>query len=289
MTVVLEESFWLGEDNQFRLRLLANGRLAIDHGTPSQTWSVEVPEEAMRRFALAAAQLRLRQLKDPANNLLKWSEGRENVSVSIPLAELDRIMGERIEGVPDEDTIKAYAHSQKVVNRLQAQGLDQWDAWDSLRFAAESLWQSWTMQRGGRSLERLFNVLKNALERIREEELQPKPEEFEEDPDRVVSPIFQGVHADRLADNADERAAAQLWEAENTQAASLQRGNAMVSSWDPARSLLGRLLSRDEDRGIRPSTRDWLVANTVVQWLGTARGSLFFTQLQMAVTRKRDE
>ena len=62
----------------------------------------------------------------------------------------------------------------------------------------------------------------------------------------------------------------------------------MVSTWEPANSLLGKLLSRDPDRGIRPSVRDWLVASTVVQWLGTSRGWIFFTQLQIAAQRSEN-
>lgn len=117
----------------------------------------------------------------------------------------------------------------------------------------------------------------------------PVPEELEEDPDALVSPMFQGVHVDRLATSLGELAAAQLWEAENLQASSLKRSSSMVSTWEPAKSLLGQLLSRDPDRGIRPSPRDWMVASTVMQWLGTARGWIFFSQLQMAAARTESE
>lgn len=99
-----------------------------------------------------------------------------------------------------------------------------------------------------------------------------------------VSPIFQGVQAQRYHTQPCELAAAWLWEAANTSAAShaLQEAR-MVPSWDPARSLLGRLLStRIDGQGIAPSTRDWLVASTVAQWLGTARGAQFMRQLQQA-------
>lgn len=108
--------------------------------------------------------------------------------------------------------------------------------------------------------------------------------------DAQVSPIFQGVHADRYETNPAELDAARLWEVENTQVTSLGReAGAMLNVWNQAFSLLGRLLSRDPERGINPSPRDWLVASTVVQWLGTLRGRTFLAQLQVASSLRREE
>lgn len=108
--------------------------------------------------------------------------------------------------------------------------------------------------------------------------------------DSKVSPIFQGLHAERYATNPAELDAALLWEAENTQATSLGREvGTMLNVWTQSLSLLGRLLSRDPDRGINPSPRDWLVASTVVQWLGTLRGRTFLAQLQVASSLRQEE
>lgn len=94
--------------------------------------------------------------------------------------------------------------------------------------------------------------------------------------DDLVSPVFQGVHAARTRVWPNERAAAQLWEAENTGPGSIAREpDRMVASWKASHSLLGHLLSRDALVGITPSQRDWLVASTVVQWLGTEAGQRF--------------
>lgn len=109
------------------------------------------------------------------------------------------------------------------------------------------------------------------------------------DIDSKVSPIFQGLHAERYATNPAELDAALLWEAENTDASSLGReAGTMLNVWTQSFSLLGRLLSRDPDRGINPSSRDWLVASTVVQWLGTLRGRTFLAQLQVASSLRRE-
>lgn len=110
----------------------------------------------------------------------------------------------------------------------------------------------------------------------------PKPSDVV-DPNERVSPQFQGVHVERYDVSRGELDAAQLWEAENCSGAAISRDpGAMVASWKPELSLLGRLLSRDEDAGVRPSDRDWLVAATVVQWLGSVRGRTFLAQLQVA-------
>jgi hypothetical protein len=108
-------------------------------------------------------------------------------------------------------------------------------------------------------------------------------------PDTRVSPMFQGMHPERYNDFPEELDAALLWEAENTQASSLAwKVGARVSSWAPSLSLLGRLLSRDPDRGVNPSPRDWIVASTVVQWLGSMRGRTFLAQLQLASSQRDD-
>jgi hypothetical protein len=110
----------------------------------------------------------------------------------------------------------------------------------------------------------------------------PKPGDAV-DPNERVSPQFQGVHPERYAVSPGELEAAQLWEAANCSTTSISRDpGAMLATWKPELSLLGRLLSRDEDKGMRPSDRDWLVAATVVQWLGSVRGRTFLAQLQVA-------
>lgn len=177
--------------------------------------------------------------------------------------------------------------SDETVADMEAQALHEWDEGDALVYAAESVWAAWT-RGASECLSTLMHTLRVALDRFAEApDAEEKPQlNF----DRYVSPTFQGLHSDRYESHSVELAVAQLWEAENTQAAALQRRteDSMVASWEPSKSLLGRLLSRDEDRGVRPSARDWLVASTVVQWLGTPRGRTFFTQLQMAMSEKRD-
>lgn len=99
-------------------------------------------------------------------------------------------------------------------------------------------------------------------------------------PDAQVSPTFQGMHTHRYQDNPAELAAARLWELENTSGQSLSREpGKLAASWHEEHSLLGYLLSRD-NRGIHPSTRNWLVASTVIQWLGSPVGQTFVAKLK---------
>jgi hypothetical protein len=101
--------------------------------------------------------------------------------------------------------------------------------------------------------------------------------------DAAVSPFFQGVKTDRYETHPAELAAAQLWEAENLRVA---MDNAPPGTkFEPARSLLGCLLSRT-NVGINPSDRDWLVACTVAQWLGSPAGRMFFARLAEALLAK---
>lgn len=288
--LVLVEVVQLGE-HSVCVRLMNDATLEISFGKEQATLSAD----ATRRIALAAAQLQVKRL---VKHLGARAEDIRSAARGMPLAEFDRAVSERIGGgggFQTEETAEqlgARVHSHNVVARLESMGLDQWDAWDTLRYGAEKCWQAWQRRHevGFSALEQAFTVLRNALERVREEEANSaNREEIQENPDAAVSPIFQGVHAYRLTNNPDEKAAAQLWEAENLQGAVVNLGDAMVSTWQPSNSLLGRLLSRDPDRGIRPSARDWLVASTVMQWLGTSRGWLFFTQLQMAANQKRGD
>ena len=70
---------------------------------------------------------------------------------------------------------------------------------------------------------------------------------------------FQGFNNHRLDREALERRFAKAWQAMN----------------DKDRSTLAYLLSHDQHFPAEPSERDWLVANTVIQWLGSSVGRSF--------------
>jgi hypothetical protein len=92
----------------------------------------------------------------------------------------------------------------------------------------------------------------------------------------MASKQFHGLHVHRYGDNPQELKAADLWEKENL---------AGQYTWHEDRSILGYLLSVD-NKGTIPSPRDWLVANTVIQWLATPVGRHFLWKLNELVNSK---
>jgi len=80
---------------------------------------------------------------------------------------------------------------------------------------------------------------------------------------------FVGKHANRWKQHAVEQAVAEYWEQEN---------NGRTDS----RSLLGYLLSAD-NRGASPTDAEWLVASTLIQWLGSPIGRHFLAKLNRLV------
>lgn len=74
-----------------------------------------------------------------------------------------------------------------------------------------------------------------------------------------------GLQVRRVAQNHEEARFKEIWEKFN----------------EHDRTLLGYLLTppeRSQQYPLEPSDRDWLVANTVVQWLGTHVGQGFLRQ-----------
>lgn len=76
---------------------------------------------------------------------------------------------------------------------------------------------------------------------------------------------FQGMNPHRLASNPKEQRALELWAEENT-----------------GGRLFAHLMDGRHDRTgepVEPSSLQWVVVNTVVQWLGSPVGLLFLRRL----------
>lgn len=82
-------------------------------------------------------------------------------------------------------------------------------------------------------------------------------------PKETASAVWplEGLNTDRLRSNPLEKDFAEVWAEENT----AERRN----------PLLAYILDRSGGMPMIPSDRDWVVANTVVQWLGSTVGQAF--------------